>query len=647
MHDLKDHAFFNAQSNQNNMDHGNSWYTSISHSIVSHEITSENNRSTVTEAQLYNAITLAAIKSKLTPDQYLKFYGVEQSVFQRLIRESLEYTEKWIILDRKLTKEQCLRVWDACCATKWFQKEQKRKGRMNIEKEFDKQLKRQQKKKEAVQALPTKQVQKPEDVKKAQNQNEVDSKNPIDLKNKKTLEQKQDVISNFELNEIRFTTQNTILQQRLEKLGFNPEQYIYLPSDVEMLKQEYSFAEDVCDSIISFDESDSWSLRKVALEKTKNENFVQSWQEVEISDRAKAYLQLHDLKPEMYTRCYGTALQQEINRKNCEIIELVAEKQREILPKTTFLGYAMQCVDASWWANEFEAIILATDLQDLGKQCCHIGDWIITEASLYGKAIADGVVESAHDFLDMVIHPLDTINSFAKAAYFVTETLTLYNPELWLDYPNIFEPMKEQRQQLISSTISAGVDYVSTADGPQRLKMATKFVSDCIFQHKALQVVGAVAGVLRTQVEAIRTMELVSDFIGHESVVAGVGIKMTPIVEELEVTLEKNVIEKIRQYSKKVQAVNDIEAYSVNASEALDQKLRALQRAQKEAKTIRKLSDGRIRYYEAEKLSKTPGPTRGAALVTEHNNKTGQVRIWYECYDHAGNVNRVHPKMID
>ena len=62
---------------------------------------------------------------------------------------------------------------------------------------------------------------------------------------------------------------------------------------------------------------------------------------------------------------------------------------------------------------------------------------------------------------------------------------------------------------------------------------------------------------------------------------------------------------------------------------------------------IEKFPDGRIRYYEAERAAKSSGPTRGSAHVTEFNPNTGQVRAWSECYDHIGNVNRVHPKMID
>ncbi|KTD65105.1 J domain-containing protein [Legionella shakespearei] len=86
---------------------------------------------------------------------------------------------------------------------------------------------------------------------------------------------------------------------------------------------------------------------------------------------------------------------------------------------------------------------------------------------------------------------------------------------------------------------------------------------------------------------------------------------------------------------------------NVNAQAAMNHKLRILQSAQLTAVKTEHLADGRIRYYDIERPSRTPGPTRGNAYVTEHNTKTGQVRTWAESYDHQGNVNRVHPKTID
>jgi RHS repeat-associated protein len=86
---------------------------------------------------------------------------------------------------------------------------------------------------------------------------------------------------------------------------------------------------------------------------------------------------------------------------------------------------------------------------------------------------------------------------------------------------------------------------------------------------------------------------------------------------------------------------------SANASRALTSKLSALEDAQATAARVRNLPDGRIRYYEAERAARTAGPSRGSSYVTEWNPANGNVRSWNEVYDQAGNVNRVHPKMIN
>lgn len=94
-------------------------------------------------------------------------------------------------------------------------------------------------------------------------------------------------------------------------------------------------------------------------------------------------------------------------------------------------------------------------------------------------------------------------------------------------------------------------------------------------------------------------------------------------------------------------SISTYNSNNVNAQAALNQKMRALQKAQKIAVRIQEFSDGRIRYYDAERLSNKAGPTRGQSYVTEFNPNTGRVRSWCECYDHQGKVNRIHPKMID
>lgn len=72
-----------------------------------------------------------------------------------------------------------------------------------------------------------------------------------------------------------------------------------------------------------------------------------------------------------------------------------------------------------------------------------------------------------------------------------------------------------------------------------------------------------------------------------------------------------------------------------------------MENAQQNAARVRQLPDGRFRYYEAERLATKPGPTRGNSYVTEWDPATGRVRSWAESYDHADNVTRVNPKMIN
>lgn len=88
-------------------------------------------------------------------------------------------------------------------------------------------------------------------------------------------------------------------------------------------------------------------------------------------------------------------------------------------------------------------------------------------------------------------------------------------------------------------------------------------------------------------------------------------------------------------------------AQSVNAQAALNKKMRALESAQRDAVKVENLPDGRIRYYDIERLARNPGPTRGSSFVTEYNPKTGQTKQWNECYDKLGNICRIHPKTID
>lgn len=88
-------------------------------------------------------------------------------------------------------------------------------------------------------------------------------------------------------------------------------------------------------------------------------------------------------------------------------------------------------------------------------------------------------------------------------------------------------------------------------------------------------------------------------------------------------------------------------ADSINAGINLNKKFSYLEKMQANNVRARMLPDGRVRYYDIETLSKTPGPTRGACNVLEWDPRNCNVRGWYENYNHFGNVNRIHPKNIN
>jgi filamentous hemagglutinin len=104
---------------------------------------------------------------------------------------------------------------------------------------------------------------------------------------------------------------------------------------------------------------------------------------------------------------------------------------------------------------------------------------------------------------------------------------------------------------------------------------------------------------------------------------------------------------RVPRYAKKSIRIFTSGAENINAGISLTKKLSHLENAQRNFYRMRILGDGRIRFYKNEIPATTPGLTRGACRVCEYNPLTGQSRAWHECYDHFGNVIRVHPKQIN
>lgn len=356
---------------------------------------------------------------------------------------------------------------------------------------------------------------------------------------------------------LRMKSQKEVLEQRMQHAGLNPEQCIYLPQDFKQLQEEYERCAQLCSQMMtSNQETFPWLQRSAALQKTIDHNYEQSWQTISLSPQVQGYLIAYNLSPEIYTTCYGTSLQQQLHSEICSTFEIIAQKQREAFTYSMLLGIATQCNDASFWSNDFEAIDLAIGLQELASGCYKLGAWAIKNGPIYAQSITEGVIESAWDFVHMMRHPLETIQHLGQAAYFVMETIVLHNPELLRKYPEIIQPMRDERQQLISSMVSLGLQHIAHANGPARVKMITKFGADCFFQHQALKAIGTVAGIIKTQkgcmcmtrsaiAKGDGWMKYVANTMGHEPEFALVGETITQATEELETVLQKTVAQEL------------------------------------------------------------------------------------------------------
>lgn len=202
-------------------------------------------------------------------------------------------------------------------------------------------------------------------------------------------------------------------------------------------------------------------------------------------------------------------------------------------------------------------------------------------------------------------------------------------------------------------------DWCEHSSVEEKIQVGSKTITDMLLHPALLSMTGKACCGLISQIPEIRLLEGFADVFAEYKLatnVKNIGLnEMRDITSSL-VNSETCIVRAGKsslswQDNARRVASSKRLANNVNANVALDRKMRALQKAQDRVKKgmvkERHLLDGRIRYYENERLAKTVGTTRGSSHVTEYNPKTGRVRAWSESYDCQGNVNRVHPKMID
>ncbi|MCX5923414.1 MAG: hypothetical protein NTU89_02500 [Candidatus Dependentiae bacterium] len=405
-----------------------------------------------------------------------------------------------------------------------------------------------------------------------------------------------------------------------------------------------------------------WLDRKEALQETIKQDYKQYDQAFNLTPQTVGFLAAHDIDYHDKQGFFGTALQQQLHGEMCDIFSQAAIMHQQFPYQNNLQASVVEFAGAAYDANKGEQVLLASQLMDVDWIVLKLSREIVAAALPYAQAVASGVTHSATDFFYMTAHPIETCHGLGKALYYVAETIVLNSYEEIEGFEDIYEPLREQRNAEILQALRTLGGQLANSTGPQRLEALTHFGADFIVPRKIIHAVGGICGAIRSQTKVMRAVEGAASALKNELWLESATQELILVTENLEVMAQdcvrQSVATEIRQVkdvikkrikSKKV--TNDIAVVDkfpkADTLKLLEKNLKIAESASVKAKRTEVLLDGRVRYYRAEAASSTPGPTRGSSYVTEYDPNNGVIRGWYESYDHAGKINRVHPKMID
>ena len=406
--------------------------------------------------------------------------------------------------------------------------------------------------------------------------------------------------------------------------------------------------------------------RVIAYEQARQNNFAEREVQYRFSSQVKGFMMSQGMNPVLFSRMKGNELQHHIIQELFDIMEHSADQQH---PLTSELATFVDLAQNYNCAKSLDNAMTSADI-------C----WNIFE---YGKAIVMGCYDTADGVAELIVHPVDSLISCGKNLGKLAATLGEGFVETCkYGHDFFYDPASARlaEQQFMDGLFDLNDRFQATS-GPDRVRFATHMITDFFCTGKALGAIGKIALVGGkkaydfSKLTALELFELsrkekvfaqtvmgdmaVAFFEGGEHVaeynqLANKSVKSLKDPRNFadasksfhNPNAKRKIIDQQLGSMQKRFSKHGNVAHNVNAREALIHKLDKLAKLETEAVQIKILPDGRIRYYEIEKLANKLGKTRGSAMVWEHNPKTGQLRSWYESRDHFGKVNRIHTKTI-
>lgn len=432
---------------------------------------------------------------------------------------------------------------------------------------------------------------------------------------------------------------------------FERVQQELLTDERRFLQEAYELPECWLQDVASVERS---VTRQRAVDQTQLDDFMQHEVAYCLTPRAKAYLKLHDFDPADYGYFLGTALQQQFHQEIISGFERVADLGFQLPCRSNLLQSSLLLADAAHEANQFEQIQMVAALSDLMHQ-------VLDTVEIYSFAAVRGLVHGSVAGVHALCHPIQSVESLARGMYYVFETAALNDCAEEFGFEDLYVDLRDQRNAEIAAALSALGQKISQVSGPEIVEGLCSFGASFYVPGKAITAMGSVLGALQLAVEVVPPVEGTLAVAGEAGQVSNVSADVIQTVQRIEKEVTKKVTQEVAKtmwrttkklkHAKK-QARYAIEGRPRKATEPrtlVQKKASALEKAKRlaQAGKTRDLPDGRIRYYEPERPSDGPGPTRGRSFVTEFDPKTNRVRQWNEYYDHVGNINRVRPKMIN
>ena len=392
--------------------------------------------------------------------------------------------------------------------------------------------------------------------------------------------------------------------------------------------------------------------RTQALQQTIDHGYQQYAKTYELHPKITGMLMAHNQNYQQFEQLSGTIFQHQLYSEVFNIFNQCNSIHNHYqFHDSTLLPHILEFGLTSIDATQDEHLPLALQLNNL----CH-------SLSSYSLAIYQGIFDGACDCIDMIVDAPQTILHLCTALTNVIEGCINSVVAIMSETNKpLLQRLQEQSQPCVDYSLQLLQEFnhwYNTTNAKDKTRTISRLGTNLLITPRILHKAGTTCCTLINSLPEARALTQFSD-VYHEYQLAttleSVGIES---IEHVSLSLMKQEAKATSNSIKIVRAIENKKipkaasstttpATNNNAQVALDKKLRALKKAQTKAVKTKHLPDGRIRYYDKERPSKTPGPTRGSVHVTEFNPHKNFIRTWSECYDYSGNINRVHPKMIN